>query len=778
MISVEPEKVIDQLLDDYYNLDIKDFRVKLEENFRIFEDLENIKDPRSKAIGKFLYSLGLSILAGELQKYKFYETRFDLSEKAYQVIKESLEYFESSDELKILEHVYDHLIFLLWARIPYQLIIVDERLKLYQELIEYCKKQEEISSKLGDEAFLTQDERIPYRYTIGEFRYLLEKAGLSPEEALDSNQQLKEKIAELEGFDFPKAKFWARKWRHRHVCDIEGNTKISYYGGSLRIEGDEVEFSNNSFNRSIKVKMYIEPESEVLQQKAFPDLRMMRTRMFFSSLCPKIERNYDNLKLEFTIDRPYKSKGDAFARDSFSLVPQRAADKDYFLVIETTGDVDAQEFATLITEKDVTLRINDPASEVIKEEGITKIKFDLMKEITDGKGPKSQLPEKEELDYLGFGKSINFTLYCNINPTFSGTFIFTDPSHWKYSLAAALYMNKLKFKQEWYPSFLNFDYSPILFLEEGKIPQKFYNKLETGEYSGFLRDIGKEFPGLLQHLVIVGDFMGDKPLEERKNALMELIYMMSSISHLAIDEKSVITIITSNKKYYEEMNQIETELNKLNEKLTRIYKSKTASAIDIQYVDNSEFISNVNIENRKIYDHDYEEVYLIENPILAFVLVPLVKYTQTAIVTKDELASDKTRSILTKAKKIWAIGDFGDVKIPKKATTVLTKIQNDDINEDISKINEMFRTKITEDYKKYAESNFLQRIYPGYNEKEILYNTILTATHGSDYGFLTIACNYASVKPATINVIVDNEVFNQAEQEIMKMLKDLRFSEA
>ena len=108
----------------------------------------------------------------------------------------------------------------------------------------------------------------------------------------------------------------------------------------------------------------------------------MRTRIFFSTLNPKIERRYDDgLRLDYTLETPSRSKGDAFERDTFSIIPQKAEDKDYFLIIETEGEVDAQEHATLITERDVTLRVNDPAIEVTKKNGITKLKFNLIKNI-------------------------------------------------------------------------------------------------------------------------------------------------------------------------------------------------------------------------------------------------------------------------------------------------------------------------------------------------------------------------------------------------------------
>ncbi len=774
----EAEKVIIEMLEDYYNKEIQHFYEDLERNFQVFEFLEKIKYAKTRAIGKFLYSIGLSVLSAKLQTYKFYETRMDLNLKAYESIKEALEYFKETNELRILEHIYDHLIFLLWEKIPYELIIIDERLKLLQDLIEFCKKQEEISAQLGDEAFLTKEERIPYRYTVGEFRYLLEKASLSKEEAIDSNEQLKAKINELENFNFPKAKFWASKWKRRNVCDIEGNKTISFFGGTLTVDGENIEFSNNSFNRSIKIKMHIDPSPALLEQRAYPDIKALRSRVFFTSLSPKIEQVYDDgLQLEFSIERPYKSKGDAFERDNFTITPKRSDDIDYVITIETTGNVFAQEGTTLITENDITLRINDPSLEVIPKEGSTAIKFNLFKKITDAKGPKSDIPEKEELDYLGYGRSIKFTFYCNINPTFSGTFIFSDATNWKYCLGASLFMNKLKFKQAWYPNFLNFDYSPILFLEDGEIPQKFFNKAATGDYLGFLKDIGKEFPGLLEHIVIIGDFMADQPLDKRKSTLMDLLFLMASISHLALDESSVIQIITSNKEYYQEMSQIEVELNKVNEKLTRIYKSKTASAIKIEFIQDSEFISNFIYKNQRIYDLDYEEVYLVENPVLAFVLIPLVKYTKTAILLKDELNSERSQKILTKAREIWAIGDFSGTKIPKKANCKLNMIQNDDIQKDIGNINEIFRRKISEDYKKYAESDFLKRIYPGYNENEMLYNTILTSVDSNDYSFLTLACNYAANKPAYVNVIIDDTEFSNNETEIMKMLGNLRFTE-
>ncbi|MHA1650254.1 MAG: CHAT domain-containing protein [Candidatus Helarchaeota archaeon] len=774
--STENEKALLELLEDYYKLDNQLFSEKLEKNFKIFEKLDEVSDPRTRAIGKFLYSVGLSMFAAKLQSYKFYEMRMEMNQKANQAIQEAYDYFKNTDELKILEHIYDQLIFLLWERIPFELVLIDEKLKLIQTLIEYCKKQEEISEKLGDEAFLTKEERIPYRYSMGEFRYLLEKATLSREEAIDSNEKLKEKIMELENYNFPKAKFWARKWKRRHVCEIEKNTKISYFGGTLVVEGDKIEFKNDSFNRAIKLTMYVEPQTKIIEQKAYPDVKVMRSRVFFSTMQPTIERIYeDGLKLEFTIERPIKSREDAFERDTFSITPKKSEDIEYMLVIETSGEVDVQEHATLIIEKDITLRVNDPALEITKSNGITTLKFNLIKKVTESKGPKELIPEREELDYLGYGKKINFTLYCNINPTFSGTFIFTDPSNWKYCLAAALYMNKLKFKQEWYPSFLNFDYSPILFLENGKIPQKVFNKVNE-DFTGFLKDIGREFPGLLEHIIIFGEFMGDLPLEKRKAELMELLQLLASISHLSLDEESVIRIITSNKQYYEEMVQLELELNKINQKLTNIYKSKIAPAIKVEYQTESEFISSINMENKRIYDQNYEEVYLIENPLLAFVLIPLVKYTKSAILTKDEIGSDKAKQIFTKAKKIWALGDFKGVKIPKKVNTELVVIKNEDIQEDILKINEIFKKKIREDYKKYEESDFLRRIYPGYTEEELLENSIVTSVSENDFSFLIIASNYAANKPATMTVIEDNAAFNKNEKEIIEMLSNLRFS--
>ncbi len=778
MQVVEIEKLIEELLNDYYSLESNIFSKKLEKNFRVFEEIEEIKTPRTKAVSKFLYSIGLSMLSSKLQSYKIYETRLSVNQRAYQAIEESLEFFKDSEEYELLEHIYDHLIYLLWQRIPFEFVIVDERLKLLQKLIDYCKKQEEISSKLGDKAFLTSDERIPYRYTIGEFRYLLEKATLSKEEAIDSNEQLKAKIEELAKFDFPKAKFWARKWSHKHACNIEGNKQISFYGGTLIVDGDDVEFRNDSFNRSIKFKMYIDPSTKISTQSAYPEAKIMRTRIFFSTLNPKIERRYDDgLKLDYILENPARSREDAFERENFSIVPQKSEKKDYILVIETTGEVDAQEHATMITERDVSLRVNDPALEVTKNNGITTIKFNLIKKISGTKGPRSSLPEKEEMDYLGYGRSIKFTLYCNINPTFSGTYIFSDPSNWKYCLAASLYMNKLKYKKDWYPNFLNFDFSPILFLEDGNIPLKLFNKPEDGESIGFLKDTGREFPGLLKHIVIFGDFMGDRPLEDRKTELMNLIHMIASISHLAIDEKSVIQIITSNKQYYEEMFQIEAELNKINEKLTRIYKSTTATAIDIEYIQPSEFISNANNKNRKIVNHDFEEVYLVENPILAFALVPLVKYTQSAILSKDELKSEQAQKILKKAKQIWAIGDFKGVKIPKKASTKLTLIQNNIFQKDVNTINEIFRGKIEDDFKSYMDSNYLQRIYPGHTEKDLLNNCILTSFSEEDYSFLTLASNYATNKPATMTIIQEDDEFKTQEKNIISKLKDLRFTE-
>ncbi|MHA1829902.1 MAG: hypothetical protein ACTSWR_00045, partial [Candidatus Helarchaeota archaeon] len=164
-----------QLLESYYNLDNKKFTEEIESKFKIFEELDNIEDEKIQSIGYFLYSLGLSILAEKVNRYKFRDIQFDLKNKAYNAIMKAYDYFKDSDNLKLLEHIYDQLIMLLWEQIPKKVIIIDEKIKLYQELIEYCKKQEEVSRKLGDKAFLKVEERIPFRYLLGEFSYYLNK---------------------------------------------------------------------------------------------------------------------------------------------------------------------------------------------------------------------------------------------------------------------------------------------------------------------------------------------------------------------------------------------------------------------------------------------------------------------------------------------------------------------------------------------------------------------------------------------------------------------------
>ncbi|MFX1297795.1 MAG: CHAT domain-containing protein [Promethearchaeota archaeon] len=779
MQSTNTEEIVTELFNIYFALDSKEFSEKLKQNFNIFEDLNKIEDPKIKAIGNFLYSVGLTYLAGKVGKYKIRDYQIKLNNKANLAIMNSLEYFKNTNEWKILEHIYDQLIYLFWTQISRKLVIIDERLKIYDQLIEYCKTLEDISEKLGDEAFLTKEERIPFRYVVGEFRRLLEKGTLSDKEADESNKLLKKKIAELENFNFPKAKFWAKKWKHNYVCDIEGNNKISFTGGTLLIDKGELIFSNDLYNRSIRLKYSIEPELLLMEQRAIPEMRFMGTGVIYTTVNPKIEQKYkDGLVLNFLIERPYKSKGDAFARDQFSIRPQRANTQDYYLILETDAEVHIQEAITLFIENDITLRINVSPIEIETENGITKLKYNLIEKIADDKGPKSATVEKKALDYMGYGKGLIFTFYCNINPTFTGTFIFTDPHNWKYCLNSCLYMDKLKFKQEWYPSFLNFDYSPILFLENGKIPKKFFKISKKDEFTGFLKDAGREFPGILKRIIIFGEFMAEYPVDERKKNLLDLINLMARVSHPMGQERSGILIITSDKTYYDEMKHIQEEINKINEKLTKIYRSTTITAINIEYISETELIVDTMYKNKKIYDRDYEEVYLIENPMIAFVLVPLAKYSKSAILLKDELDSKRTQKILIKAKQIWAIGNFEGVKIPKKANTKLSLIKNEDIQEDIWNINEIFKKKISEDYQKYAESDFLQRIYPGYREDDLLYNTILTSSAEKDFSFLTLASNYAANKPATINIIVDDQKFNKNEKEIIKMLGNLRFTES
>ena len=65
MQATDTEKLIEELLNDYFTLDSRLFSEKVEKNFRIFEEIEEIKTPRTKAIAKFLHSLGLSMLASK-----------------------------------------------------------------------------------------------------------------------------------------------------------------------------------------------------------------------------------------------------------------------------------------------------------------------------------------------------------------------------------------------------------------------------------------------------------------------------------------------------------------------------------------------------------------------------------------------------------------------------------------------------------------------------------------------------------------------------------------
>ncbi|MDD1778245.1 MAG: CHAT domain-containing protein, partial [Candidatus Helarchaeota archaeon] len=527
------------------------------------------------------------------------------------------------------------------------------------------------------------------------------------------------------------------------------------------------------YNRGMKLKFSIDPELKIVEQKACPEMKVMRAGIVIPNASPKILQKYEgDLQLEFRIERPIQAKTDAFERNTFSLNPKRSDDRDYFLMIETDANVVVQENTTIITENDLTLRINYPALEMTTKDGITHLKLNLIENVTDREGARSQISDKAELEYLGYGRSLNFTLYCNINPSFSGTFIFTDPKNWKYCLGASLYMNKLKFKQGWYPNFLNFDYSPILFLSEGKIPEKFL-EMRDGDFKGFLNDIGKEFPGILKQIVIFGEFMADYPMEERRKHLLDLINLMASISQPLEEEVSGILVITSNKQYYEEMKQVEEDLNKVNEKLNKLYKSKAILAIDIQYINDNEFISSIVSKNKRILDHDFDDLYLVDDPMLAFALVPLVKYTQSAVLLKDELEAEKTQSFIKKAKIITAIGTFD--QIPKKVTTKLVSIDSSDIQEEIWKINGIFKSKLSEDYQKYTESDLLQRLYPGYTRKELLGNTILTSISEMDYSYLTMASNYAANKPATINLITQD--MGENRNKINSKLKNLRFSE-
>jgi len=778
LISQQSEDIIIQLLEDYYNLDNKRFAEELEQKFTIFEDLDNIKDPRIQAIGNFLYSIGLAILSDKIGLYRYRDFRKSFRNKAYDAILKAYTYFKETDELKLLEHIYDQLIFLLWDQIPRRIVTVDEKLKLYKKLIEYCKKQEEISEKLGDDAFLKKDERIPFRYILGEFRYLLEKGIISPQEAIDSNNQLIEKIKELEQFDFPKAKFWARKWNRKNVCFIKENNELSFSGSTLCIDGEDITFTNNDYNRSITFKLYLSPKLEIKEQKAYPEMRFLRVGLTFLSVNPRIERTYeDDLILNYRIEHPQKSKGDPFARDMFSIIPQKSLDKNYVFIIETSSQVEIQENATLLIQDDTTLKINICPFETIEKEDITLLKFKLIRKRSDTKGPKSKILDKEELDFMGIGQSINFTLYCNINPTFSGVFIFTDPSNWKYCLSSCLYINKLKYRQKWYPQFLNFDYTPIQFLENGRISEKFFKIVDNNKFSGFLNDIGKEFPGLLNQILIFGEFMVDYSLEDRKKELMNLIQLMTTLSGGSGLEESNIIIITSDKDYYEEMKKLEDELNTINQKLNRTYKTSTTTAFTVKYIENSQFLSETSITNKKIYDHDFEDIYIVDDPVIAFILLPLVKYTQSAIIVKDELDSEIAKKILTKAKQIWAIGNFKEVKIPKKASSKLNIIEVSDYHEHIMKINKIFKEKIEKDFEEYSKSEYLQRVYPGYDEINLLNNCILTSFSENDYSFLTLASNYGANKPATIWVIKEDDEFNKNEKVILNKLGTLRFDE-
>ncbi|MDD1778406.1 MAG: hypothetical protein LUQ65_09595, partial [Candidatus Helarchaeota archaeon] len=294
MQSTEPGKIIEQLLDDYYNRDSKIFRDKIEGNFKVFEELENIQDPKTQAVGNFLYSIGLSLLAGKLESYKFLDTRDNIKEKANQAIQKAFEYFKMTEEWQILEQIYDQMIFLLFDQIPRELIPIDDRLKLYEKLIAYCNAQEEISDKLGDKAFLSRDERIPYRYIMGEFRQLLETGTLSIQNAIETNSKLKEKINELEKFPFPKAKFWAKKWKRKYICDVEGNNKISFNGGTLIVTENTLEFKNDCYNRGMKLKFSIDPESKVVEQKACPEMKVLRAGIVIPHASPKILQKYED----------------------------------------------------------------------------------------------------------------------------------------------------------------------------------------------------------------------------------------------------------------------------------------------------------------------------------------------------------------------------------------------------------------------------------------------------------------------------------------------------
>ncbi|MHA1788633.1 MAG: CHAT domain-containing protein [Candidatus Helarchaeota archaeon] len=766
-----------QLLESYYNLDNKKFTEEIESKFKIFEELDNIEDEKIQSIGYFLYSLGLSILAEKVNRYKFRDIQFDLKNKAYNAIMKAYDYFKDSDNLKLLEHIYDQLIMLLWEQIPKKVIIIDEKIKLYQELIEYCKKQEEVSRKLGDKAFLKVEERIPFRYLLGEFSYYLNKGTISQQEATEANKNLIKKIQELEHFDFPKAKFWANKWK-RKVCHIEGNNKLTFSGSTLYLDGENIKFTNNDYNRSVSFKLYFLPNLEIKEQKAYPEMRFFRTGLTFMSINPIIERIYEeDLKLNFKIEKPQIMKGDPFARDVFSILPQKMQVKDYVFVIETQGIVEVQENATLIIQDDVVLRINFSPFDVEKDDKTTKLKFKLIKRLVGKKNPRSKIKSKEELDYMGFGHNINFTLYCNVNPTFSGVFIFTDPTNWKYCLSSCLYINKLKYKQNWYPNFLNFDYTPILFLDKGKISEKFLRKSNKDIYSGFLKEIGNEFPGLLNQILIFGEFMMDYSVEECKEELMNLIYLMSSLSGNEENEnKSNIIIYTSNKEYYNKMRIIEDELNYINKKLSKTYKTSSESAITIKYIEYNRFISEMGLLNKKVYDHEYDNVYLVEDPVIAFSLLPLIKYTQSGIIIKDELSSENSKKILLNANQIWAIGNFEGIKIPRKATTKIKIFDSMDNFEHIIKINNIFKSKIVEDFQNYTGSEYLQRVYPGYGEKNLVNNSILTSFSENDYSFLTLASNYGANKPAMIWIIKEDEKLAIKEHTILNMLSSLRFT--
>ncbi len=371
---------------------------------------------------------------------------------------------------------------------------------------------------------------------------------------------------------------------------------------------------------------------------------------------------------------------------------------------------------------------------------------------------------------LNVHETIDCLYQITILPKFSGILCITNPNieYWKYNLAACLFEGPLTYQDA--PHIVETDFSPIIFMDEkGNLPTKFFNVED--KISGSLVEFNTQYPAMIRKILIFGEIFKEKSPYERMVLLDQLKEQITNIATLT-DPFAGITIITSDPNYFDEMFPfIEREKQALAQYTGFLGLSQVAKLLQIIYLPREVALSRIGEVIADIRDLNLENLFICDDPSMAFLCVPYCRFIDSIILTSAECTTKIGGKIFQNAKRVYIAGKLSQ-KLDFKEKDIIN-LGNDIVSLSYELHNRL-KARVKENWEHFINSNY-RELYPELRKELFGDSIIITSKESTDLSYLILASSYAAAKLSSILLIDRDKSKLKVEADLFKQVDLLTY---